>query len=66
MTAAKERVERLLCHYLHNAYTAAGLRWDGGNAAEVASIVDGIVELVDDAIREHAENAPHLYADGSS
>ncbi|HZQ33752.1 MAG TPA: hypothetical protein VFB19_18720 [Mycobacterium sp.] len=32
----------------------------------LAGMVDKLTEHVDDAIREHAENVPHLYADGSS
>lgn len=61
----RERAEDMLVHYLSTVWRKAGLTWDGDNDQEVRSIVDSIVEMVDDDIRTHTENDPHLYPDGS-
>lgn len=61
-----ERAEDLLRHYLETVWRKAGLAWENDNAREVGAIIDAITEMIDDAVRQHAENEPHLYADGSS
>ena len=44
MTTSEQRATSLLQHYLHMAVTASGQRWDGDNNAEVADIVDSIID----------------------
>lgn len=44
MTTDKQRATHLLQHYLHLAVTASGNRWDSDNYAEVADIVDSIID----------------------
>jgi hypothetical protein len=67
MTAdPRERATRLLSHYLRAAWKAAGLAWEPDHDTEVACIVEALVEVVNDAVREYTESAPHIYADGST
>jgi hypothetical protein len=66
MTTPRDRVTGLLTHYLRTAFRGAGLNWDADNEAEMNILADALHEMVDDAVREHAEDAPHLYPDGSS
>jgi hypothetical protein len=66
MATNREVAENLLVHYMRTIGKAADVRWDSDNDAEVAAIVDAIAGMVRDEIQEHAENAPHIYADGST
>lgn len=43
-TERANRAKRLLNHYLRMAVEGSGQRWDSDNTAEVADIVDSIVE----------------------
>ena len=61
----REKAIELLTHYLRLPFEAAGLGWDGDNYGEVEQIVDALLGKVDDLIRQHTENAPHLHPDGS-
>jgi hypothetical protein len=67
---SRTQAENLLVHYLRTVWEKAGLRWEGDNDAEVRSIVDALAEVATEAanhsVRQHQENAPHLYPDGSS
>jgi hypothetical protein len=60
---ARDHAEELLVHYMRTAWQAAGLRWDDDN--EVRSIVDALHGMVVAEIQKHAEDAPHMYPDGS-
>jgi hypothetical protein len=64
--SARQLAEDYLAHYFKTVFEAAGLLWISDNAAEMGVIVDALHEMVRDEIRAHAENAPHLYADGST
>lgn len=44
MTTNEGRATSLLQHYLRLAVTASGQRWDSDNNAEVADIVDSIID----------------------
>ena len=48
----RTRAIRLLRHYLRTVWSAAGLRWDGDNDAEVGLLVDAIIEA---ATQEHED-----------
>lgn len=63
---ARERAAGLLAHYFRTAFQRAGIGWDGDNEAEMEQLVDALHRMVVDEIQEHADNAPHLYPDGSS
>jgi hypothetical protein len=66
MRKPEDRAADLLVHYFREVWRRTGLRWDGDHEAEVRAIVDALAEMVADQIREHAEDAPHIYADGST
>jgi hypothetical protein len=66
VTTSRGRAADLLTHYLRTAFEGAGLKWDSDNSYEVDQLVDALHEMVVDEIQEHAENAPHLYPDGSA
>jgi hypothetical protein len=55
----------LLAFYMRRAWEAGGLGWDSDNEAEMAGLAEAIANVAADAIREHAENEPHLHPDGS-
>jgi hypothetical protein len=59
--------ERVLRHYLRTVWQRAGLQWDTDNDAEVGSVVDAFADMIDQAveqaIREHLDDAPHLGGD---
>ncbi len=61
-----ERAADLLQHYLHRAYTAAGLPWGPDDDDGVEAIVTALCQAADDAVQAHAEEAPHLYPDGNT
>lgn len=65
MSTATDRVVTLLAFYMRRAWEGAGLGWDSDNEAEMESLADAIAEVATEAAREHAENAPHIYPDGS-
>jgi hypothetical protein len=44
MTTNEQRATSLLQHYLRMAVTASGQRWDSDNSAEVAEIIDNIID----------------------
>ncbi len=66
MRRPEDRAADLLVHYFREVWRRSGLTWDGDNDAEVRAIVDAFAEIVADQIREHAQDAPHIYADGST
>ena len=66
MATNRDKAERLLRFYLRSAWKAAGLDWDSDRDAEVGFIIEALHGMVLDEIQEHAENAPHIYADGST
>jgi hypothetical protein len=65
-STSRERATELLTHYLKLPWEAAGLTWTYEHTNEVQEIVDLLAGLVRDEIQKHAENAPHLYPDGSA
>lgn len=60
----KERLERLLRRYLMTA-PGAVVSGDAGRDTDVKAMVDAIEEMIDDAVRYHVEDEPHIYPDGS-
>jgi len=46
------RAKTLLAHYLKFGLEAAGYRWDGDNNAEVADIVDNIIEAAGQTVAD--------------
>jgi hypothetical protein len=62
----RDRAADLLIHYMSLAFRRVGLGWDGDNDSEIRQLVDALHGMVLDEIQEHAENAPHIYADGST
>lgn len=66
MPRDRDRAASLLQHYLKTVWKAAGLQWNSDNDTEVDIILDAIEGMITDGVREHAENAPHLYPDGST
>lgn len=65
MSNSRERAAGLLTHYMRTAFEAAGLHWDSDNTSEMHGIVDALHGMVLDEVREHTEETPHLYPDGS-
>jgi hypothetical protein len=61
-----DRAAGLLTHYFRIAFRGAGLDWDADNESEMQILTDAMQEMVADEIRDHVEDAPHLYPDGSS
>ena len=66
MSRFQDRIADMLAHYFRLAFTEAGLGWHSDNDMEMQQIAQLIANLVDDRIRQHAEDAPHIYADGST
>lgn len=56
--ANQRRAAHLLAHYLRQVYRAAGMQWDSDNEAEVADLVECII----DAARCEPDHYPHLDA----
>lgn len=68
MTGTPDRqvVERLLTKLLSTAWAAAGLSWTAAQDSMVVTVVDGVAEMIATAVESHREDAPHIYADGST
>lgn len=62
----REKLENLLEHYLRTVWRKAELRWDEDNSTEVGIMLDGLEEMIEQAIERHCENRPHIHADGST
>lgn len=70
----RARAYRLLQHYGGLWADGSEHHWNSDNLAELEIFVDQVIEAAKDelraeladAIRDHAEQAPHLHADGSS
>ena len=60
----------LLIFYMRRVWEAAGLDWESDNSAEIRNLVDrlfdGAREVVNEEMRAHNENEPHIYRDGST
>lgn len=60
----------LLIFYMRQAWEAAGKGWDSDNSTEMRNLVDKLAEGAQaEAAKEmeaHYDNAPHIYADGST
>jgi hypothetical protein len=66
VTTPRDRAAGLLSHYFRTAFRAAGLDWDADYEAEMHILADALHAMVTDAVRDHAEDAPHIYPDRSS
>ena len=68
--SAWDEAADLLIFYMRRVWEQAGLGWESDNSAEIRNLVDHLAtaarEQADDEIRAHLENAPHIYADGST
>lgn len=64
--SARDRVASLLSHYFSTISQAAGVGWDSDNEAEIAELADAIEQVAVDQVHQHADNAPHIYPDGST
>ena len=53
MRTGYEEAKHLLNHYMKNAWTKAGLKWDNDNSIEV----DGIIDAIRDGVEEQIRNA---------
>jgi hypothetical protein len=69
-TNSYDEAADLLIFYMRRAWEQAGLSWEPDNSAEIRNLVDrladGAREAAGEECRAHAENAPHIYADGST
>jgi hypothetical protein len=51
-----EKLAELLGHYMRRVWLAAGLPWDSGNDAEMATIARLVSEVAYDEARETIDN----------
>ena len=63
---ARAKATALMTHYIGTVYRAAGLHWTSEHETEIEQIVDAFHQMIRDEIQEHAEDAPHIYPDGST
>lgn len=61
----RARATGLLTHYFRLLFQAAGKHWDNDNDAEIALIVDEIIQAVKDELKAEAEARADYEASGS-
>ena len=66
---AADDAAHLFIHYFRMIAQKAGIEWDPDYSAEIRTAIDYLMgavrDIVSEEIRDHAENAPHIYANGS-
>ncbi len=60
----------LLIFYMRRVWEEVGLGWEPDNGSEIRNLVDhlesGARDVASQEVRDHGENSPHIYADGST
>ncbi len=66
MKTNRDKAEELLRHYMKTVWRTAGLTWTSVHDGEMDQFIGLIQDMVNETVQEHAESAPHIYADGST